>query len=117
VFLVAAIVASALANAARSRAVEADQRRREADLASEMSRMLLRGEDLRGALHVAAERLATALDLPSAAIELAPVQGDERRLVFPLREGSRQIASLVLPCAPRRRAQRVGLDQQTDSPA
>jgi two-component system, OmpR family, sensor histidine kinase KdpD len=97
VFLVAAIVASALANAARSRALEAGQRRREADLASEMSRTLLRGEDLRGALHVAAERLATALDLPSAAIELGPVAADERRLVFPLREGSRQIASLVLP--------------------
>jgi two-component system sensor histidine kinase KdpD len=97
VFLVAAIVASALANAARSRAVEADQRRREADLASQMSRTLLRGEDLRGALQVAAERLATALDLPSAAIELGPVQADERRLVFALREGSRQIASLVVP--------------------
>jgi two-component system sensor histidine kinase KdpD len=97
VFLVAAIVASALANAARSRALEADQRRREADLASEMSRTLLRGEDLRGALHVAAERLATALDLPSAAIELAAVQADERRLVFALRDGSRQIASLVVP--------------------
>ena len=97
VFLVAAIVASALADAARSRALEADERRREADLASEMSRTLLRGEDMRGALHVAAERLARALDLPSAAIELGPVQADERRLVFPLREGSRQIASLVLP--------------------
>lgn len=97
VFLVAATVASALANAARSRALEADQRRSEADLASEMSRTLLRGEDLRGALYVAAERLATALDLPSAAIELAPVRADERRIVFALREGSRQIASLVVP--------------------
>jgi two-component system sensor histidine kinase KdpD len=97
VFLVAAIVASALANAARSRALEAEQRRGEADLAAEMSRTLLRGEDLRGALHVAAERLAAALDLPSAAIELGSVQADERRIVFPLRDGSRQIASLVLP--------------------
>jgi two-component system sensor histidine kinase KdpD len=97
VFLVAALVASALADSARSRALEADQRRREADLAAEMSRTLLRGEDLRGALAVAAERLATALDLPSAAIELAPVQADERRLVFPLREGGREIATLVLP--------------------
>jgi two-component system sensor histidine kinase KdpD len=97
VFLVAAIVASALADAARSRALEAEQRRREADLASEMSRTLLRGQDLRGALHVAAERLATALDLPSAAIELGPVAADERRVVFALREGSRQVATLVLP--------------------
>lgn len=97
VFLVTAVVASALADAARSRALEADQRRREADLAAEMSRTLLRAEDLRGALHVAAERLATALELPSAAIELGPVAGDERRLVFALREGSRQIGTLVLP--------------------
>jgi two-component system sensor histidine kinase KdpD len=97
VFLVAAIVASALADAARSRTLEAEQRRREADLASEMARTLLRGEDLRAALHVAAARLATALELPSAAIELGPVPADERRVVFPLREGSQQIATLVLP--------------------
>jgi two-component system sensor histidine kinase KdpD len=97
VFLITAIVASALANAARSRALEADQRRREADLAAEMSRTLLRGENLRGALSVAAERLSAALDLPSAAIELGPVQADERRLAFPLREGARQIGTLVLP--------------------
>jgi two-component system sensor histidine kinase KdpD len=97
VFLVAAIVASALADAARSRALEADQRRREADLASQMARTLLRGEDLRGALRVAAERLATALELPSAAIELGSVQADERRPVFALRDGSRQIGSLVVP--------------------
>jgi two-component system sensor histidine kinase KdpD len=97
VFFVAAIVTSALANAARSRALEAEQRRREADVAAEMSRTLLRGEDLRAALPVAAERLATALDLPSAVIELQPVEGSERQLVFPLREGARQIATLVLP--------------------
>jgi two-component system sensor histidine kinase KdpD len=97
VFLITAIVASGLADAARSRAVEADQRRREADLAAEMSRTLLRGENLRGALSVAAERLSAALDLPSAAIELEPVQADERRVAFPLREGARQVGTLVLP--------------------
>jgi two-component system sensor histidine kinase KdpD len=97
VFLITAIVASALADAARSRALEADQRRREADLAAEMSRTLLRGEDLRDALSVAAERLSAALDLPSAAIELEPVQADERRLAFPLRDGASQIGTLVLP--------------------
>jgi two-component system sensor histidine kinase KdpD len=97
VFLIAAIVASALANAARSRALEAEQRRREADLAAQMSRTLLRGEDLRAALPVAAERLSAALELPSAAIELQPVEADERRLAFPLREDARQIATLVLP--------------------
>ena len=52
-----------------------------------MARTLLRGEDLRDALPVAAQRLAAALGLPSAAIELQAVEGDERRLAFPLREG------------------------------
>ncbi len=97
VFLIAAIVTSALANAARSRAIEADQRRREADLSAEMSRTLLRGDNLRAALPVAAQRLATSLELPSAAIELQPLEGDERRLAFPLREGSRQLGTLLLP--------------------
>jgi two-component system, OmpR family, sensor histidine kinase KdpD len=97
VFLVAAVAVSALTDAARSRALEADQRRREADLAAEMSRTLLRGQDLRNALPVAAQRLASALDLPSAAIELAPVEGDERRLAFPLREGASQLGTLVVP--------------------
>jgi len=45
VFLITAIVASALATIARSRTLEAEQRRREADLAAEMARTLLRGQD------------------------------------------------------------------------
>jgi two-component system sensor histidine kinase KdpD len=97
VFLVAAVVTSALADAARSRALEADQRRRESDLSAEMSRTLLRGDDLRKALPVAAQRLATSLGLPSAAIELQPTEGDDRRLAFPLREGATQIGTLLLP--------------------
>jgi two-component system sensor histidine kinase KdpD len=96
VFLVAAVVASALADAARSRALEAEQRRREADLAAEMSRTLLRGDDLRRALPVAAQRLAASLEVGSAAIELHPVEGDDRRLAFPLRDGERQIGTLLL---------------------
>ena len=70
-----------------TRATEAEQRRREADLAAEMARLLLRGDELSESLPAAAQRLAPALDLPSAAIELAPVEGDERRVAFPLREG------------------------------
>lgn len=97
VFLIAAVAVSALTDAARSRALEADQRRREADLSAEMSRTLLRGQDLRSALPVAAQRLAAALDLPSAAIELQPVEGDERRVAFPLREGTSQLGTLVVP--------------------
>lgn len=97
VFVIAAVATSALADAARSRALEADQRRREADLAAEMSRTLLRDEDLRRALPAAAQRLAASLELPSAAIELLPIEGDERRLAFPLREQARQLGTLLLP--------------------
>ena len=97
VFLVAAAVASTLAQRARDRTAEAEQRRRESDLSAEMARLLLRGEQLSEALAAAAQRLAAALQLPSASIELSPVEGDERRLVFPLREGPRQIGTLVLP--------------------
>ena len=97
VFLVAALVASELAERARMRAAEADQRRREADLAAEMARVLLRGGDMRESLAEAAQRLAVALELPSASIELSAVDGDDRRVAFPLREGSRQIGTLVVP--------------------
>jgi two-component system sensor histidine kinase KdpD len=99
VFTVAAVAASTLADIARTRTLEAEQRRREADLAAEMARILLRGDDLAGALHVAAERLANALDLASAAIELRPREGDERRLAFPLRDDARQLGTLLVPAA------------------
>lgn len=97
VFFVAAVVASELAQRARQRAAEAEERRREADLAAEMARLLLRGEDLRDALATGAQRVASSMDLPSAAIELAAVDGDERRLAFPLRDGPRQLGTLLVP--------------------
>ena len=88
VFLIVAVIGSSVAQVARARATEADQRRREADLAAEMARLLLRGNELSESLPAAAQRLATALNLPSASIELAPVEGDEERVAFPLREGT-----------------------------
>lgn len=97
VFLVAAAIASTLAQAARARTLEAQQRRREADLAAEMARILLRGDELQPSLPVAAERLASALGLTSAAFELAPRESDERRLAFALRDGQRQLGTLLVP--------------------
>src|SRR3954454_8046056 len=96
VFFLAAVGASWLAQLARSRAVEADHRRQEADLSAEMARLLLRGGRLEEALPPVGQRLAHALGLSSAAIELKPVEPGERSVVFPLREGSRQIGTLVL---------------------
>lgn len=97
VFLIVAVIGSSVAQVARSRAMEAEQRRREADLAAEMARLLLRGNELSESLPAAAQRLASALNLPSAAIELAPVEGDERRVAFPLREGTTQLGTLLVP--------------------
>src|SRR5262249_49826820 len=88
VFLVVALLASSVADLARARAEEAYERRREADLAAEMARLLLRTDDLRSALPTAAQRLAHTLDLPSAAIELETVPGDTRRVAFALRDGA-----------------------------
>ena len=96
VFFIAAVGASWLAGVARSRAEEADQRRQEADLSAEMARLLLRGGRLEEALPAVGQRLAQALELSSAAIELRPVEAGERTVAFPLREGSRQVGTLVL---------------------
>ncbi len=73
VFFIAAVVASGLAERARRRTREADERRREADLAAEMARVLLRGE-LGDALPAAAHRLAQALGLRSVAIALGAAE-------------------------------------------
>ena len=61
-----------------------------------MARLLLRGNSLAEALPTAAARLAQALDLSSAAIEMEAVEGDERRIAFPLREGSARIGTLLV---------------------
>ncbi len=97
VFAVTAFVVSGLAEAARERAREADERRHEADLAAETARLLLRGRDARAALGTVAQRLARTIGAPSAAVDLGPVEGDERRVAFALREGPRQIGTLLLP--------------------
>jgi two-component system sensor histidine kinase KdpD len=95
-FVVAAALASSVAEVARARARDAQERRREADLAAEMARLLLRGDNLAQALPTAAARLAQVLALHSAAIEMEAVEGDERRVAFPLREGTRRLGTLLV---------------------
>ncbi len=92
VFFIAALVASSLAERARVRTREAQERRQEADLAAEMARLLLRRSSLDEALPAVSQRLAQALELPSAAIELRAVEGDERRVALPL-----DVGTLVVP--------------------
>jgi two-component system, OmpR family, sensor histidine kinase KdpD len=96
VFLVVAAIASSVAEVARARTRDAQERRREADLAAEMARLLLRGNSLVVALPTAAARLAQTLELNSAAIEMDAVEGDERTVAFPLREGSRRLGTLLV---------------------
>jgi two-component system sensor histidine kinase KdpD len=97
-FTVVAVVASTMAEAARARALDAEQGRSEADLAAALARELLLGADTRHALASTARRVAEALGLPSAAIELGVVPGDERRRATALKgaDGT-QIATLLLP--------------------
>jgi two-component system, OmpR family, sensor histidine kinase KdpD len=99
-FVLVAAVASAIAELARARSLEADRRRGEADLAAALARELLAGADTGGALHTASRRLATALGLSSAAIELGVIRGDVRRQALALRGGDgTQIATLLVPRA------------------
>lgn len=95
-FLVVAVLTSSVAEVTRARTRDADERRREADLAAEMARLLLRGDNLAEVLPAASARLAHALELGSAAIEMEAVEGGERRVAFPLREGSSRIGTLLV---------------------
>ncbi|MGA2452997.1 MAG: DUF4118 domain-containing protein [Solirubrobacteraceae bacterium] len=95
-FLVVAMLASSVAEVTRARTRDAEERRREADLAAEMARLLLRGNSLAEALPTAAARLAQTLELSSAAIEMEAVEGDERRVAFPLREGPNRLGTLLV---------------------
>jgi two-component system sensor histidine kinase KdpD len=97
VFLVSAALASSVAEMTRMRARDGEDRRREADLAAEMARLLLRGNSLADALPTAAARLARALELRSAAITLDTAEGDERSIAFPLREGTSRLGTLLVP--------------------
>jgi two-component system, OmpR family, sensor histidine kinase KdpD len=95
-FLVVAGLSSSIAEVTRARARDAEARRREADLAAEMARLLLRGNNLAEALPTAAARLAQTLELNSAAIEMEAVEADERSVAFPLREGTTRLGTLLV---------------------
>ncbi len=96
-FTIVAVVASTIAELARSRAVEAERRRGEADLAAELARELLAGADTAHSLRTAARLLATALSLSSAAIELGAAAGDARRDAVALSDGDgQQLATLLV---------------------
>jgi two-component system, OmpR family, sensor histidine kinase KdpD len=97
-FMVVAVVASTIAELARSRALEAERRRAEADLAAALARELLQGVDTATALASAARRVVEALGLPSAAIEQGRADPGPRQMALELRRADgRQGATLLVP--------------------
>ncbi|MEU6428214.1 DUF4118 domain-containing protein [Microbispora sp. NPDC046973] len=97
VFLIVGVLVSAAASLMRSLVIEAEERRREADLDARTARLLLRAEHLRAALPVVARRLAQGLGLPFLAIELGPVGDDPRHTALPLTDDGAGIGTLVVP--------------------
>ncbi len=97
-FVLVAAVVSAVAELARVRALEAERRRGEADLAAGLARELLSGSDTGAALWATARHVSQALMIPSAAIQLGSVEGEARRLALALRDDDgRQLATLLVP--------------------
>jgi two-component system sensor histidine kinase KdpD len=97
-FVIVALVAGTIADLARARALEAERRRAEADLAAALARELLLGEGTSRALATTAHRLADGLSLHSAAIELGIAAGDAHREALPLRDADgAQLATLLVP--------------------
>jgi two-component system, OmpR family, sensor histidine kinase KdpD len=97
VFLVAAFVASSLAEATRRRAQEAVRAGREAGLAAELAHVLLGASDLSAALGPAAQRIAQAYGLGSCRLVLGDVAGDERSAAIPLARDGERLGTLLVP--------------------
>jgi two-component system sensor histidine kinase KdpD len=97
-FVLVAVVMSTIAELARARTLEAERRRGEADLAAGLARELLAGAQTLDALGATARRVAKALMMRSAAIELGAVAPSERRVAIALHGGDgEQIATLFVP--------------------
>jgi two-component system sensor histidine kinase KdpD len=72
-----------------------------------MSRLLLRGSSLDEALPTVSQRLAHALGLPSATLELREVEGDERRIALPLDVGTLLVPADTSPHVLERLRERI----------
>jgi two-component system, OmpR family, sensor histidine kinase KdpD len=96
VFVVVAVSTGLVAEQARGRSREAEQRRREADLAAEMAQLLLGTSTLQSALDAASRRLASAVGVAHAQITTAELDGEDASR-FPLRHDGQRIGTLVLP--------------------
>lgn len=98
-FTVVAIATGLIADLARTRAQEADRGRREADLAAELAQVLLGGPRVDEALALAAQRLALAIGVPAAGLELQEVEPRERQVAFALGPVGQRTGTLLLPAS------------------
>jgi two-component system sensor histidine kinase KdpD len=96
-FVIVAVATGLVAELARARGREGEQRRQEADLAAEMAQLLLGTAELDGALEAAAGRLAAAVGVASAEISLSAEDAGEGSLAFVLQSSERRIGTLQLP--------------------
>jgi two-component system sensor histidine kinase KdpD len=97
VYLVTAVVVSALAARARRRQEDAEQRRREAAVLAEASGDLLRGVELTSELNKLADLAADALGVRAARIELGDAAAGEDEDAVPVEVALRRVATLIVP--------------------
>ena len=99
VFLVTAAVTSTLAHAARERTEESERRRREADLTTDMARLLLGGSSIEESLRAVGRRITAAYGVDPVTVELRWVDSDDARAGRPI--GGRWRANRHRPACPR----------------
>ncbi|MBF8184382.1 DUF4118 domain-containing protein [Nonomuraea sp. K274] len=97
VFLVVALMVALVAAMVRTLVAEIDERRRQADLAARMARLMLGAKDLREALSAVSCLLAEALEAPGLTIELGTVSAPEGRAAVPIQEGPSRFGTLLVP--------------------
>ena len=97
IFLPVALLANVLAGQARLRAAEVEQRRREADLAADLARLMLRAGDLRPALDAAGGGWRRCWGSRSRCSSRIPVAASEHQSAIPLRDGDVPLGTLLVP--------------------
>ncbi|MGB7240165.1 MAG: histidine kinase [Rhodococcus sp. (in: high G+C Gram-positive bacteria)] len=97
VFLALALLTNTLVGQSRLRAMESDQRRREADLLASLARTMLRSNYSPEMLDAAGTRLSDVLDLPYAVLgpETASASSDQNKIL--LRDGDVVVGTLLVP--------------------
>ena len=97
VFLTLALLTNVLVGQARLRALESNQRRREANLAAELARIMLRAADLPAALDAASRRMADVLEIPYATLTVDLGVADDGHQAVALHDGQTPVGSLLIP--------------------